>query len=202
MTLRVGVLSSHGGTNLQVILDACRSNAIDAVVSIVVSNNRGSRALARARHAGVEAIVVNAATHPEPDELDAALAGALCSHGAQVVCLAGYMKLVGPRTLAAFPNRILNIHPAPLPRFGGKGMYGLRVHEAVLAAGERTTGVTVHVIDEHYDHGPIVAQRDAIPVFADDTPSSLGTRVRAAEHDLYVTTLAQIASGDIDLDAL
>jgi phosphoribosylglycinamide formyltransferase-1 len=112
--------------------------------------------------------------------------------------LAGYMKKIGPRTLARYRGLVLNIHPALLPKFGGQGMYGRRVHEEVLAAGDRMTGVTVHLADEEYDRGPILAQRE-VPVVRGDTVDSLAARVLEAEHALYVETLARIARGEIRL---
>ena len=115
------------------------------------------------------------------------------------VILAGYMKRLGPLTLQAYRGRILNIHPALLPKFGGQGMYGKRVHEAVLRAGETVTGVTVHVVDELYDHGRILAQCE-VPVLAGDTVDSLAERVLRQEHRLYPDTLRRIAAGEIVLD--
>lgn len=200
--LRVGVISSHGGSNLQAIIDACGSRRIDARVTVVVSNNAGSGAITRAREHGVPGFVLNSKTHPDPDGLDIAIADVLTDHAVDVVCLAGYMKLLGARTLDRFRNHVLNVHPALLPRFGGRGMYGLRVHEAVLAAGEKTTGVTVHIADASYDHGPVVAQRPGVPVRSDDTPETLAERVLASEHVLYVETLGRIASGEIDLERI
>ena len=116
-----------------------------------------------------------------------------------LVVLAGYMKILGPRTISRYRGRILNIHPALLPRFGGEGMYGKRVHEAVLAAGETVTGVTIHMVDEEYDHGPIVA-RCEVSVLEDDTVDSLAERVLRREHGFYVETLQRISRGEIDLD--
>jgi phosphoribosylglycinamide formyltransferase-1 len=117
------------------------------------------------------------------------------------VILAGYMKLLGPQTLARYRGRILNIHPALLPKFGGKGLYGKKVHEAVLAAGERVTGVTVHLVDERYDSGPILAQSE-VPVLEGDTVDSLADRVLVREHELYAETIERIVQGEIDLDAV
>jgi phosphoribosylglycinamide formyltransferase-1 len=119
-------------------------------------------------------------------------------HGADTVILAGYMKRLGDITLKAYRGRILNIHPALLPKFGGKGMYGKRVHEAVLAAGEKVTGVTIHLIDENYDTGPIINQC-RVPVLENDTADSLSQRVLTHEHRLYVETLQMIADGRIRL---
>ena len=123
------------------------------------------------------------------------------SHGVEVVALAGYMKKLGPRTLGAYRNRVLNVHPALLPKFGGWGMYGDRVHAAVLASGDRVSGVSVHLVDEEYDRGPVISQVE-VPVLPDDTPETLAARVLAQEHTLYPKTLQRIASGEIDLSAI
>ena len=119
----------------------------------------------------------------------------------QLVTLAGYMKMLGTHTLDAYRNRILNVHPALLPNFGGQGMYGGSVHEAVLASGEKISGVTVHLVDEEYDHGPVVAQTQ-VPVLPGDTPDTLAERVLEQEHILYPKTIQRIATGEVDLDAL
>lgn len=196
--LRLGFLASGGGTNMQAILDACRCGRLRAKARVVIGNNSASGALERARRAGIPRYHLSGSTHAEPDALDDAICAALQRHEVEVVCLAGYMKLLGPRTLAAFRGRILNIHPGLLPRHGGKGFYGQRVHEAVLAAGDAESGATVHVVDEAYDHGPVLAQA-RVPVRPGDTPQSLAARVLEQEHRLFAETLQKIADGQIDL---
>jgi phosphoribosylglycinamide formyltransferase-1 len=183
---------------MQAILDACKSGRIRARPCVVISNNSRSGALARAQQEGIPHVHLSGVTHPDATELDQAICDTLLRHKAQVVILAGYMKRIGPLTLAQYGGRIINIHPALLPSFGGQGMYGIRVHEAVLAAGRRETGVTVHLVDAEYDHGPIVAQR-SVPVLANDTPESLAHRVLDHEHSLLVETVARIAAGDLVL---
>ncbi len=182
-------------------MDACRSGALDAETRVVISNNSRSFALERARRAGVPTERLSAATHPDADALDAAIADTLAKHGVELVALAGYMKKLGARTLARYHNRILNIHPALLPKHGGRGMYGERVHAAVLAAGERVSGATVHLVDADYDTGRIVAQA-RVAVLPQDTPETLAARVLECEHLLYPRVLARIAAGEIDLDAI
>ena len=199
--LRLGVLASHTGTNLQTIIDACKSGRLDARVCAVISNNSRSGALRRARHEGIPAYHLSGVTHPAEEELDSAILRVLESHSVNLVALAGYMKRVGPRVLARFDRRILNTHPALLPGFGGEGMYGRFVHEAVLASCVETTGATVHLVDERYDHGPVIARRE-VPVLPGDTVDTLSARVLSEEHRLYVETLQSIAEGDIDLEAL
>ena len=183
---------------MQAILDACKQGHLDATACVVISNNSESMALQRARKAGVPAYHISAATHPGTEE-DREILRVLRRHGVDTVILAGYMKQIGPQALAAYRGRILNIHPALLPKFGGRGMYGKRVHEAVLNAGETVTGVTIHVVDDLYDHGRILAQCD-VPVREGDTADSLAERVLEEEHRLYPETLRRIAAGEIMLD--
>lgn len=140
--MRIAVFGSHEGTTLQAIIDACAAGTLPARIAVVISNNRDSGVIRRAHAAGIPVYHLSSRTHPEPADLDEAISRALDEHGADLVVLAGYMRLLGERTLRRFRGRILNTHPALLPKFGGKGMYGSRVHEAVLAAGEPTTGAT------------------------------------------------------------
>lgn len=198
--LRLGFLASHGGSNLQAILDAIAAGTLPAEPRLVICNNSDAKALERARAEGVPGMHLSLATHGNADGLDVAMLEALQRHGVNLVVCAGYMRKVGPRVLAAYRRRVVNVHPALLPRFGGQGMYGLRVHEAVLAAGEWVTGVTIHLVDEVYDHGAILAQAQ-VPVQPGDTPETLQARVLETEHRLYPDTLRRIALGEIDLDA-
>ncbi|MDE2999312.1 MAG: phosphoribosylglycinamide formyltransferase [Gemmatimonadota bacterium] len=195
----LGVLASGGGTNLQAILDRTASGRLPARVGVVIGNNSRSGALVRARRAGVPAIHLSGRTHPQPGALDRAIAETLRFHGVNLVVLAGYMKKLGPATLAMHRNRIVNIHPALLPAFGGRGMYGDRVHEAVVQSGAQVSGATVHLVDEEYDTGPIILQR-RIRVAPDDTPDSLARRVLAVEHELYPEAIRLFAEGRIRID--
>lgn len=201
LPLRLGFLASHGGSNLQAILDAVRDSTLPAEPCVVVSNNSQARALQRAQDFGMATVHLSSRTHPEPAALDAAMVETMRRHGVTLIVCAGYMRRVGPAMLAAYPRRILNIHPALLPRHGGQGMYGIHVHEAVLAAGDRETGATVHLVDSEYDRGPVLAQA-RVPVQPGDTPESLQARVLEAEHRLYPDTLRRIAAGELDPDAL
>lgn len=193
-SLRLGIIASHGGSNLQAIVDASHTGRLRATPCVVISNNGDSFALTRARSEGIPAYHLSGRTHPQPESLDAAILQALTAHQASVVVLAGYMKKLGPRTLRHFGGRILNIHPALLPKYGGQGMYGRRVHEAVLAARERTSGVTIHLVNEEYDTGPIIAQCE-VPVCEGDTVETLAERVLQREHEFYVETLQKISDG-------
>jgi phosphoribosylglycinamide formyltransferase 1 len=198
MALKLGFFASHTGSNMQAIVDACRDGRLAAEPCVVVSNNRGSEALERASRENIPACHLSSKTHADPDALDVAILQTLRDHEVELVVLAGYMRKIGPKTLMAYCGRILNIHPALLPKFGGKGMYGMRVHEAVVAAGDKETGVTVHVATEDYDQGPIVAQC-RVPVLGCDTPETLAKRVLAREHEFFVETLSGIAEGRITL---
>ena len=175
-------------------MDACAAGALAAQVALVISNNGGSLALRRAAAAGLETRHLSSRAHPDPAGLDAAICAALRASAADWVLLAGYMKKLGPQTLSAFHRRILNVHPALLPKYGGRGFYGRKVHQAVVAAGERETGATVHFVEEDYDTGPIIAQT-RVPVKPNDRAEEVEQRVQAAERKLVVETLAQLLSG-------
>lgn len=181
--VRVAVLASGGGTNLQALLDTLGPDAPARVVR-VVTNRADAGALERARRTGVPTTVLR-------DPADAAeLRGALAD--ADLVVLAGYLRLVPRDVVARFRHRLINVHPALLPSFGGPGMYGRRVHEAVLASGAAESGATVHYVDEQYDRGLIIAQR-RVPVRPDDTPDTLAARVLAAEHELLPEVVIDLA---------
>ena len=196
--MNIGVLASHEGTTLQSLLDACAAGRIAGCVAVVVSNNGDSGALRRARQAGVQGVHLSSKTHEDPAALDGAIRDALMAANVDIVFLAGYMKKLGPLVLTAFEGRILNTHPSLLPRFGGPGMYGDRVFEAVLAAGETESGVSIHLVDADYDTGAVVRQCK-VPVLPGDSVDDLKNRVRAREKEFVVETLAQIAKRDIRL---
>lgn len=197
--LRIGVLASGEGTTLQALLDACAAGELPASVVVVISNNGGSGALRRARAAGAAAAHLSGKTHPAPGQLDAAIADTLADHGVEVVMLAGYMKKLEPVVLERYRGRILNTHPALLPKFGGHGMYGMYVHEAVVRAGERESGPSLHLVDAEYDTGRVLAQSN-VPVLADDTAQTLAARVQERERRLVVDVLGQIARGELRLE--
>ena len=182
---RIGVLvSGHsGGTNFQAILDAIARDELHARVALLVATNELHGAVARARMANVQTLVL-APGDCSRETFDEKVADAFYQAGVSVVALAGYLRFVTPVLLEAFPGRILNVHPSLLPAFGGKGMYGNRVHRAVLEHGCRVSGCTVHLVDERYDTGPIIDQA-CVVVEDDDTPDSLAKRVQRQEHRLY-----------------
>jgi formyltetrahydrofolate-dependent phosphoribosylglycinamide formyltransferase len=188
--LQIGVLvSGHGrGTNLQAIIDACAHGEVNARVAVVIGNRDGAPALERARAAGVEAVVINPKDYESDDAYGEVLEDALCSRGVKLICLAGYMRLLPLNLVRRFEGHILNVHAALLPLFGGKGMYGIRVHEAVIASGMKVSGATVHVVNEIYDSGPILVQR-TVPVLPGDTPETLAARILPEEHRAYVEAI-------------
>ena len=196
--MKLGFLASHGGSNMQAIIDQCLSRAIEGKPVILICNNPNSIAVERARDAQLTVEILNGRTHADQDQLDRQMEKSLLEAGVDLVVLAGYMKKIGPTTLSTFSNRILNIHPSLLPKFGGQGMFGIRVHEAVVAAGESQSGATVHLIDNGYDQGKIIRQA-MLKVDTSDTPATLQTRVLELEHILYPNTIAEIASGKIKL---
>ena len=170
------------------------------MICVVISNNSNSGAIQRAKNEKIPYCHLSGKTHPEFEDLDKAILNALTTNNVNVVILAGYMKKIGPKVLVVYDGRILNIHPALLPKYGGKGMYGRYVHEAVLASGDKVTGVTVHVVDAIYDHGPIIAQCE-LPILEGDTVETLSKRVLKREHEFFVETLQKIAEGEIALPA-
>ena len=192
--MNVAVLvSGHGrGTNAQALMDASAKPGCPFRVCVVISATPGHGALDRAIRAGVSSEVIDACALGEGFET--ALLDALRRYAVEAVALAGFMRRLSPEFVARYPNRILNVHPALLPSFGGRGMYGERVHKAVLAHGVKVTGCTVHFVDAEYDHGPIILQK-AVAVMEDDTPKTLGIRVLVHEHSAYVEALTLLAQG-------
>ena len=191
---RVAVLASGGGTNLQALIDRLNTGASAvARVELVVGSRAGIGALGRAERAGVPALALDARSMGAESFRDA-LADALASHRIDLVVLAGWLQLVPAEVVARYHGRMVNVHPALLPAFGGKGMYGMRVHQAVIASGVRVSGATVHLVDERYDEGAIVAQWP-VPVLPGDTPEMLAARVLAVEHRILPLAVEAIAGG-------
>ena len=175
--VRTAVLVSGGGTNLQALLDAQDRGELGAArICYVVSNRKSAYALERARNHGVETGVLSKVMQPDPDKYDEQLLDMLRAHGADMIVLAGFLGILGPKVLEAYSGRIINIHPALIPSFCGKGFYGLHVHEAVLARGCKVTGATAHLVTAGVDEGPILLQK-AVDVLPGDTPEILQRRV-------------------------
>jgi phosphoribosylglycinamide formyltransferase-1 len=194
--LKLGFLASGNGSSARAIIAAIRAGELAAEPLILVSNNRNAPALAFAAEQGVPALHIP--TQSDPDAADARLAEVMSAHGVELVVLSGYLRQLGPRTLARYEGRILNIHPGPLPEFGGHGMYGRRVHEAVIAAGVAESGIVIHLVDAEYDRGPVVARR-SVPVASGESAESLEARVTGLEPDFFVETLKRIAEGGLTL---
>ena len=194
MLTRIAVLVSGGGTNLQALIDAqAAGKNPTGEIALVVSNRKAAYALERAKNAGIETAVLSKYMKPDPDEYDAALCETLLSHRIDMVALAGFLGIIGPRVLAAYENRIVNIHPALIPSFCGLGYYGLRVHEAALARGVKVTGATAHLVNGEVDGGPILLQK-AVEVREGDTPETLQRRVmEEAEWELLPRAVRMIS---------
>lgn len=196
--INLAVFASGGGTNLQAIIDNIEAGKLGACLKVVISNNSNAFALERARKHNIQAIHLSQKMFATQDEFDDKLLAIFQENQIDLVVLAGYMKILSPRVIRAYKNRIINIHPALLPHFGGKGMYGIHVHEAVIASGVKVTGVTVHMVDEIYDHGPIIMQK-CVLVLDDDTPESLAERVLKVEHELYSCAIQLFAEDKIEV---
>jgi formyltetrahydrofolate-dependent phosphoribosylglycinamide formyltransferase len=197
--MHLAVFASGGGTNFQAILDAVAQGALPLTVALCVSNTPKAGALARARWHGVPTAILDPRDFATEAAYVAALMDVLGEQAVNFIALAGYMRKIPAAVVAAFRGRMLNIHPALLPAFGGKGLYGRRVHEAVLAYGARWTGATVHLVDEEYDTGPIVLQ-EPVPVLPGDTPETLAARVLPVEHRLYPHALRLFAEGRVRVE--
>jgi phosphoribosylglycinamide formyltransferase 1 len=191
--LSLAVFGSGRGSNFEAILNAMMDQTLpDVRIALVVSNKADAGILALARKNDIPAIHCSQLQFPDESSFARGLLDLLKAHRADTVVLAGYLKKIPGSVIEAYRHRMLNIHPALLPRFGGAGMYGLRVHEAVIAAGERESGATVHIVDEEYDHGEIVMQR-RVPVLPGDTPAVLAARVLEVEHVLYPAAIRHFA---------
>lgn len=195
--LRVAVLLSGNGTTLQNILDRSAAGELDIEVVCVVSSRADAYGLERARAAGLPAIPVVRKGYPDHASYSKAIWDAVEPHQPGLVVLAGFMSLIS--VPEAYYGRIMNVHPALIPAFCGKGMYGHHVHAAAIERGVKLTGVTVHFVDDKYDHGPIVLQ-DAVPVLDDDTPESLADRVQARERELYPRAIQLFAEGRLRIE--
>ena len=196
--LKLGFLVSHGGSSMRAIVAAIRAGDLAAEARLVVSNNGDCAALEFARAEGLAWRHISAMTEDGAKAADLAIAEAMQAADVELVVLSGYLRKLGPETLARYRGRILNIHPGLLPKYGGQGMYGRRVHEAVAAAGESVSGASVHLVDGDYDTGPVIAQR-TITVAPTDGAEDIERKVMAAEPGLFVETLAKIARGDLIL---
>jgi len=194
---RLAVFISGGGSNLQSLIDASKAGRLSAEVVLVVSNKANAYGLERARNEGIDTFVYNPKNYRTREEAHSDLMEMLEEYGAEYIALAGYLKLLPEPVVRKFQGRITNIHPALLPKYGGKGMYGHYVHEAVIEAGDKESGVTIHLVDEIYDNGRILMQ-GKVPVLPDDNPEKLAARVLEMEHKIYPEALENLIQGKYD----
>ena len=195
--LKLGFMASYNGSSMLAILQAIE-NGLEAAPAVLIYNNREANARKYAEAYRMPAYHLSSKTHEDPEDLDRAICNTLKKHQVDLVILSGYMKKLGPKMLMDFRNRILNIHPSLLPRFGGQGMYGDHVHKAVLQSGEKETGATVHIVTGEYDQGPILNQRK-VPLTDHESVDSIREKVQQIEPALYLDTLESIISGKITL---
>jgi phosphoribosylglycinamide formyltransferase-1 len=188
---RVAIFASGGGSNAQALLDGMAEPGFPAVAVLVFSNKAAALALERAKKAGIEAVYLDPKAYSSREDYDRAIVEILQAARIDIICFAGYMRIVTPVLIKAFEGRILNVHPALLPKFGGPGMYGHHVHEAVLAAGEKESGASVHLVTEGVDEGEILLQ-SRVPVLTGDSLESLGKRVLEQEHRIYPQALRRL----------
>ncbi len=186
----ISFLASHGGSSAKQIIAAINQGDIPAKTGIIISNNRDSEIYRWCQQQGFPVTHISGSTHKNPEQEDLAILQALTEAETDLVVLSGYMKKINSRTLEHFSNRIVNIHPSLLPKHGGAGKYGDKVHAAVLAAGDKLSGASVHLINEIYDDGPVLAQRQ-VPVYDNDTVETLRARVQSIEAELYIEAIAQ-----------
>jgi len=197
--MRLAVFASGGGTNFQAMLDAIGAGDLPAEIVCCVSNTPDAGALDRADRHEVPTAVIEPSSFDAPAPFGRALLERLEAYDTSFVALAGYMQKIPPNVVDAYRGRMTNIHPALLPAFGGQGMYGMHVHQAVIEYGVHWSGATVHLVDEEYDHGPVILQ-EPVPVYADDTPEQLADRVRPVEHRLYPEALRLFAEDRVRRD--
>jgi phosphoribosylglycinamide formyltransferase 1 len=195
---KIAVLVSGGGTNLQALIDAWKSGGLGGgELSLVISSKSGVYALERAQKAGIKSVTIERKKCATVEEFDAAVCSALSEENIGLIVLAGFLSVLGTQVLKKYENKIINVHPALIPSFSGKGYYGLRVHEAVLEKGVKITGATVHLVNEEVDGGKIILQK-AVDVLPDDTPESLQQRVmREAEWVILPKAVEMFCKGEI-----
>jgi len=196
--MNLAFFASYNGSSAHAITDACLAGDIIAAPTLLISNNPDAKALEWAENKGLKTLVINAKTHPDPKERDTAIAEKLRDHKINLVALSGYMKLIGSEILESVDQKIINIHPALLPQYGGQGMFGRYVHQAVKDNNETETGITIHQVNEQYDEGKILAQKK-IPLTSDNTAEDIENKVKEAEPGFYVETIRKIQKGLIEL---
>ena len=198
--MKIAVFVSGGGTNLQAIIDQIKDGRLkDVEISLVVASNDNAYALQRAADNNIPSVVMSVKSFESREQWDDAVINKLNEAGAELIVLAGYLSLLGEKTVKAYNNRIINTHPALIPAFCGKGMYGIKPHEAALARGVKVSGATVHLVNENYDEGPILLQK-CVDVLPDDTPETLQKRImKECEQDILPRALGLFAQGKIEI---
>lgn len=199
MSLRCVVFASGGGSNFQALLERQKSDDLHVDFVLMIGNNSSAGAFEKARSRGIPCCHIAPTYFPDESSYEQSLLKALREAGAELIVLAGYMKKLPSGIVSEYRNRIVNIHPALLPAFGGKGMYGINVHKAVIDYGAKLSGITVHFVDEEYDHGPIILQ-ETVAVLDTDDASTLASRILQAEHRFYWQALEAIAQGRLVVD--
>ena len=199
--MKIAVFVSGGGTNLQAIIDNTKDGILkDIEIVLVLSSSKDAYALERAANNGIKAVVVSKKDFDSIEAWDEAVVAAVDESGAELIVLAGYLSLMGPKVVAKYSNRIINIHPALIPSFCGAGMYGIRPHQAALAKGVKVSGATVHFVNENYDEGPILLQK-AVDVLPDDTPETLQRRImEQCEWKILPQAIRLIADGKVVIE--
>ena len=199
--MKIAVFVSGGGTNLQAIIDNTKTGILkDIEIVLVVSSSPTAYALTRASENGIPSAVIRAADFPSREQWDNEMAERVQKSGAELIVLAGYLSLLGPKTVSLYSNRIINIHPALIPSFCGAGMYGIKPHKAALARGVKVSGATVHFVNENYDEGPILLQK-SVDVLPDDTPETLQKRImQECEWKILPKAIRLIADGKVTID--
>ena len=199
--MKIAVMVSGGGTNLQAIIDNIKSGYLEGIeIVLVVASNKDAYALTRAADNNIPSCVISKKDYADNDSWDEAMLSNIRNSGAELVVLAGYLSLLGPKVVKEYSNRIINIHPALIPSFCGAGMYGIKPHRAVLARGVKVSGATVHYVNENYDEGPIILQK-AVDVLPGDTPESLQKRImKECEQVILPKAIRLIADGKVTIE--
>jgi phosphoribosylglycinamide formyltransferase 1 len=195
--IKIGFMASHGGSGMKAVLNAMQKG-LNAMPTVLICNNKNAVAFNIAKQYDMTCYHLSSKTHADAELLDSVICATLKKHDIDILMLSGYMKKLGPLTLSEFQNRILNIHPSLLPKFGGQGMYGDRVHQAVIDNNEKISGASVHIVTADYDQGPVLNQIE-VTVENGETVASLRDKIKQLEGGLYVKTLERIISGDIKM---
>ena len=194
--MKISFLASHGGSAAKHIMSAIRSNNLDAEIGVVITNNLNSHIYEWCHENTVEVVCINGNTHPLESEKDRAIHDTLFNVKTDLIVLSGYMKKIGNTTLTEYSNRILNIHPSLLPKHGGKGLFGDKVHQSVIMSGDSQSGATVQFINEEYDEGPVFSQQ-IVEVVKGETVETLKAKVQAIEGELYLNSIKRIIYDDL-----